>query len=244
MPRRHITFQWNGQATRLIRNKCRDRAAQRPYVRLRPPAYITGSRPCGSIGSPPERGAEAHTVRSGHVSAPDPRLALIKALVFFVPESRDPAVSGPDPTQRGPGPVLGVRFASVEVLDLTRRSGLYMQGSGTFPWGSGPTVDTLEDIAFSGHVAAPEPSTWSGRALFTTRLEIVAWVLRLHTVVRGTPISGYRQWPPGPPQGRIRACRWGQSLIGNSRRFRALANVIATNPPSVTPTATSVPAAN
>jgi hypothetical protein len=59
--------------------------------------------------------------------------------------------------------------------------------------GSGPTVNTLEDIAFSGHVAVPEPSTWWGRALFTTRLEIAARAPRLHTVVRGTPISGYRQ---------------------------------------------------
>jgi hypothetical protein len=91
-----------------------------------------GSRPCGSIGSPPERGAEAYAVWSGHVSAPIPRLALIKAWVFFVPESRDPAVSGSDPTQRGPEPILGVRFAPVEVLDLTRRSGLHIQGSGTF----------------------------------------------------------------------------------------------------------------
>jgi hypothetical protein len=47
---------------------------------------------------------------------------------------------------------------------------------------------------------------------FTTRLKIAAWVLRLHTLVRGTLVSGYRQWPPGPPQGRMRACRWGQSL--------------------------------
>ena len=97
-------------------------------------------------------------VWSGHVSAPGPRLALIKAWVFFVPESRDPAVSGPDPTQRGPGPVSGVRFAPVGVL--TRRSGLYMQGSSTFPWGSGPTVDTLEFTIFHCHVAAPEPPTW------------------------------------------------------------------------------------
>jgi hypothetical protein len=74
----------------------------------------------------------------------------------------------------------------VEVLDLTR-------GFGTFPWGSGPTVDTLEDIVFSGHVAALEPSTWWGRALFTTRLEIAARAPRLHTVVRGTPVSGYQQ---------------------------------------------------
>jgi hypothetical protein len=68
-------------------------------------------------------------------------------------------VSDPDPTQRGPEPILGVRFVPVEVLDLSRRSGLYIQGSDTFPWGYGLTVDTLEYIIFSGHVAAPEPST-------------------------------------------------------------------------------------
>jgi hypothetical protein len=77
-------------------------------MRLRPLAYVTGSRLRGSIGSPPERGAEAYAVWSGHVSAPDPCLALIKAWVFSVPESRDPAVSGPDPTQRCPGPISGV----------------------------------------------------------------------------------------------------------------------------------------
>jgi hypothetical protein len=98
---------------RLIRNKCRGRAAQRPYVRLRSLAYVTGSRPRGSIGSPPERGAEAYTVWSEHVSAPDPHLALIKAWVFFVLESRDPAVSGPDPTQRGPEPILGTALLEV-----------------------------------------------------------------------------------------------------------------------------------
>jgi hypothetical protein len=123
MPRQHITCQWNGQATRLIHNKCRGRVAQRPYVGLCPLAYVTGSRPRGSIGSPPERGAESYTVWFGHVSAPDPRLALIKAWVFFVPESRDPAESGPDPTQRGSDPILKVRLAPMEVPDLIRRSG-------------------------------------------------------------------------------------------------------------------------
>jgi hypothetical protein len=165
MPRRHIACQWTGQAARLIRNKYRGCAAQRPYVRPHPLAYVTCTMPRGSIGSPPKRGAEAYTVRSGHVSAPDPCLALIKAWVFSVPESRDPDVSGPDPTQRGPGPILGVRFAPVEVLDLTRRPGLYIQGSDTFPWGSELTVDTLEYIIFSGHVAVLEPSTWWGRVL-------------------------------------------------------------------------------
>jgi hypothetical protein len=134
----------------------------------------------------------AHAVWFGHVSAPDPRLALIKAWVFLVLESRDPAVVGPNPIQRGPGPVLGIRFVPAEVLDPALRSGPCMQGSGTFPWGSGPTIDILEDNVFSGHKATLEPSTWWGRVLFTTRLEIAARAPRLHTVARGTPISGYR----------------------------------------------------
>jgi hypothetical protein len=103
MPRRHITCQWNGQGVRFIRNKCCGHAAQRPYVRLRPLAYVTGSRPRGSIGSLPEQGAEVHTAWSGPVSALDPCLALIKVRVFFVPESRDPAMSGPYPHTEGSG---------------------------------------------------------------------------------------------------------------------------------------------
>jgi hypothetical protein len=51
-------------------------------------------------------------------------------------------------TRGGPGPTWGSE-----------------QGSGTFPWGSGLTVDALEYITFSGHVAAPEPPTWWGQAL-------------------------------------------------------------------------------
>jgi hypothetical protein len=195
MPRRHITCQWNGQAARLIRNKCGDRAAQRPYVRLHPLAYVTGSRPRGSIGAPPERGAEAYVVWSGHVSAPDPRLALIKTWVFFVPESQDPAVSGPDP-RRGVRTLFG--------------------GSGLHPWRSwtlpgGPVYIYKGPILSHG---GPDPllilwrilsslATWrpwsrpcgGGRVLFTTRLEIAARAPCLHTVVRGNPISGYRQCP-------------------------------------------------
>jgi hypothetical protein len=98
-------------------------------------------------------------VWSGHVSAPDPRLALIKSWAFFVPTSRDPAEGGPDLIQRGPGLVPGVRSVSVETLDPAWWSGPRMQGSGTFPWGSGPTVDILEDIVFPSHVAIPESST-------------------------------------------------------------------------------------
>jgi hypothetical protein len=129
--------------------------------------------------------------------------------------SLSPCCEWPGPCTGGSGTRPRGLGTPVEVLDLTRRSGPYVQGSGTFPWGSGPAVDILEYIVFSGHVATREPSTWWGRVLFTTRLEIAACAPCLHTVVRGTPVSGYRQWPPGPPQGRIRACRWGQSLVGD-----------------------------
>jgi hypothetical protein len=78
-------------------------------------------------------------------------------------------VSGPDPTRRGPDPILRVQSAPVGVLDLTRRPGLYIQGFGTFPWGSGLTDDTLEYIIFSGHVAALEPFTWWGRVLLLAK---------------------------------------------------------------------------
>jgi hypothetical protein len=136
-----------------------------------------------------------YMVWSGHVSASNPSLTLIKTWVFFVPESWDPAEGGPDPTQRGPGPVLGVRSVPAEVPDPARRSGPDMLGSGTFPWGSGPTIDTLEDIVFSDHVAALEPPTWRGHVLFVTRLRIAAWTPHLHTVVTGTPFPGYRHIP-------------------------------------------------
>jgi hypothetical protein len=79
MLRRHIACQWSGQAARFIRNKRRGHAAQRPYVRLGPQAYVTGSGPRGSIGSPPERGAEAYMAWSGHVSAPTPAWSWLRS---------------------------------------------------------------------------------------------------------------------------------------------------------------------
>jgi hypothetical protein len=39
----------------------------------------------------------------------------------------------------------------------------------------------------------PEAAHVEGQELFTVRLEITAWAPCLHTVVRGTPDSGYRQ---------------------------------------------------
>jgi hypothetical protein len=74
MLRGHIACQQGGQAARPFLNKCRDRVAQRPCVRLHPLAYVTGNKPRGSIGSPPERGAQVHKIKPGHVPVPDPCL--------------------------------------------------------------------------------------------------------------------------------------------------------------------------
>jgi hypothetical protein len=127
MQRRHTVCQWNGQATRLIHNKCRGRVAQRPYVRLHPLAYVTCSVPRGSIGALPGRGAGVYADRSGsgHVSAPDLAWVLFQARVCSVLEPWDPIVGDPDPprggggyrshsrgppcTRGGPGPTLEVR---------------------------------------------------------------------------------------------------------------------------------------
>jgi hypothetical protein len=76
MLRGHIACQRDRHAARLLRNKCRGSTAQRPYVRLRPLAYVTGDRPRGSIGPLPEQGAEAHRSKPGHASVPDPCLSL------------------------------------------------------------------------------------------------------------------------------------------------------------------------
>jgi hypothetical protein len=91
-----------------------------------------------------------------------PAWALIKAQVCSVLEPWDPTVGGPDPIRWGPDPIPGVRSVHVGVLDQSWRSGLYIQGSDTFPWGSGLTVDALEYITFSGHVAVPDPPMWWG----------------------------------------------------------------------------------
>jgi hypothetical protein len=50
---------------------------------------------------------------------------------------------------------------------------------------------------------------------------------------------------PGPTLGEDTSLQVGPKLDWRlARRFRALADVITTNPPSVTPTTTSVPAAD
>jgi hypothetical protein len=79
----NATCHWNGQTHVLSVINSKTRVAQRLYVRLRSLAYAARSRPHGSIGSPPGRGAGvyvirsgSHQIRSGHMLAPDPCLGL------------------------------------------------------------------------------------------------------------------------------------------------------------------------
>jgi hypothetical protein len=129
----------------------------------------------------------------------------------------------------------------VEVLDLTRRSVLHIQGSDTFPWGSGPIVDTLEDIVFSGHVAAPELSTWwgSGAIHHVTRDSHAGTASSYCS--KGYPCFRVPTVAPGPTSGEDKSLQVEPKLDWQlARRFRALADVITANPPSITPTATSI----
>jgi hypothetical protein len=122
MLRRHIACQQGGKAARPLRNKCRDRVAQRPYVRLSPLAYVMGNKPRGSIGSPPEQGAQAHRIKPGHVSSPDPCLGLgIRCPGPYCgwPGSRSegsgPHPRGPACLHGSPGPYSEIRVVSTGV---------------------------------------------------------------------------------------------------------------------------------
>jgi hypothetical protein len=131
---------------------------------------------------------------------------------MFCPGTLGPHCGRLGPHTGGPDPILGVRFAHVEVLDQTWRPGPYIQGSGTFPWGFGLTVDAwsislsldtwrprtrpcggVRRCCWPKVVARGWGESWPGPTYssFATRLKIAAWVLRLHTVVRGTLVLGY-----------------------------------------------------
>jgi hypothetical protein len=180
--------------------------------------------PRGNIGALPERGGgggqKCMRIGPDH-TRPDLDTCQLWTLAWALIEVRvcsdlepwGPAVGSSDPIQGDLDPILGVRSIHVGVLVQTWRFGSYIQRSGTLPWGSGLTVDALEYITFSGHVAASEPSTWwvgcycwprvvtrgwgesrpgPTHNSFTTRLKLATWLLCLHTVVRGTLVLGYR----------------------------------------------------
>jgi hypothetical protein len=80
-------------------------------------------------------------------------LTLTKTWVPFAPEPWDLTTSGPDPAQGCPGARPRGPGMLVAILDLTRGSGPYTQGSDTFPWESRPTADILGYIIIL-------PTTW------------------------------------------------------------------------------------
>jgi hypothetical protein len=156
MLRQHIACQQGRQAARPLRNKCRDRVVQRPYVRLHLLAYVTGNKPCGSIGSPPERGAQAHKIKPRHVSLSDPLLGQgIPCLGTSLWVAW---------TLLG-----GIRTPSKGLDTLTWESRTVFGGPGyayrglVLPRGGPVQLIAPWDISsFSGHVAPLEPSTWWG----------------------------------------------------------------------------------
>jgi hypothetical protein len=111
MPSQHIACPQGGQVARDLYNKCRDRVAPRPYVRLCPLSHITSRRPRGSTGSLPEWGAQACPTRPGQVSVSDPCMPLTQARVFFAPRSCR-GQSGPHLGGSGSTEAL-VRYAGV-----------------------------------------------------------------------------------------------------------------------------------
>jgi hypothetical protein len=188
MLRGHIAYQQGEQAARPLRNKCRDRAAWRPYIRLRSLAYVTGNQPRGSNGSPPEQGAQALRIKPNTCQY----WTLAYARVSPVPGPR----CGPNLTRRDLDPIQGARHVYLGISDRNLGSGLCAQGSGSLLWRSGPTDTSWDVSSFSRHVVPLGPSTRWGRVLSTMRLEDAVRAPRLYTVVRGTPDSGYRQMSP------------------------------------------------
>jgi hypothetical protein len=164
----HIACQKGGQAACPFRNKC---AAQSPYVMLRPLAYVTDNKPCGSIRPSTEWGAEALRIEPGHASIPNSCLGHGTS---------------------SHGTLLWVVRSSLGgVRTLSNGSGLlYFGGPGCAyrgPVPSGPDGVVSENATLTAHEIL--------LGLFSTRLRVAAQASCLHTVARGTPNPGYRQGP-------------------------------------------------
>jgi hypothetical protein len=134
--------------------------------------------------------------------------------------------SGPH-TGWGPDPILGVRSVHVGVMDqlggldcLSRGPALSHGGPDSLlmPWSISLSLDTwrprsrphggVRCCSWPRVVARGWGESWPGPTYssFTTRLKIVAQVLRLHTVVRGTLVLGYRH-EATPCEGRGRGIK-------------------------------------
>jgi hypothetical protein len=163
-----------------------------------------------------------------------PAWVLFKARVCSVLGPWDSIAGGPDPirgggsgshsrgpacTRGGPGPTMGVRT----VCPGVRRSPV---GSGSLltPWNISPSLDTwrLRTRPCGGvrcrcgpRIAAQDwCDSWSSPThnTFTTRLSDSRVGTASLYSSKAYPSFTVPTVAPGPPQGRIQACRWGQSL--------------------------------
>jgi hypothetical protein len=134
---------------------------------------------------------EALRIEPGHASVPD--LSLVYDTPF-------------------PGTLLwAVRSSLDGVRTLSNGFGLlYIGGPGRAhrgPVSSGPDSVISENATLTAHKIPLR--------LFSARLWVAAQTSCLYTVVRVPLIQGTDKWSSGLPQGRMRACRWGQSLTGD-----------------------------
>jgi hypothetical protein len=161
-----IACQKGGQAACPLRNKCGGRAAESPYVMLRPLVYVTDNKPGGSIRPSTEWGAEVLRIELGHASIPDPCL-------------------GHDTSS--PGALLWVVRSSLGgVQTLSNGSGLLYFG--------GPGCAYRGLVSFGPDGVVSENATLTAHeillGLFSARLRVAAQTSCLHTVARGTPNPG------------------------------------------------------
>jgi hypothetical protein len=141
-------------------------------------------------------GRKSHS-RGGHVSAPDPYSCRGLPGPGALP-GPGPYSEGPGAYPRGPACPLG-SFGPVSTG--VRR-----------PFGGPDLSMHLGKFYLSLPRGAPNPAHAAGsgaasRATGGCRKGAASSYCR-----GGTPVSRYRQWPPGPPLGRLRACRWDQNL--------------------------------
>jgi hypothetical protein len=136
---------------------------------LRPLAYITVNRPCGSIRPSAEQGAEVLRIEPGHASILDPYLGHGTSSL---------------------GTLLWAVWSSLGgVRTLSNGSGLlYFGGPGCAHRGPAPSRPdgvVSENATLTSHEIP--------LGLLSVRLRIAAQASCLHTVVRGTTNLGYRQ---------------------------------------------------
>jgi hypothetical protein len=168
---------------------------------------LSGEHECMRIGPDPTRsGLDTCRLRT-------PAWVLIKARVCSILEPWDPAVGGPDPMRGvripfyGSGSHTWRSWAKLGGLDCIYRGPALSHGgpdSLFMPWSISLSLDTwrpwtrpcggVRRCCWPRVVARGWGESWPGPTYnsFTTQLKIVAWVLRLYTVVRGTLVLGYR----------------------------------------------------